>query len=184
MPSPDPGAPRRAGRCRLLVFDGPHPTLAAVRGLRAAGFDVEEVHSPFPVHGVDEAMGLRETRLPWATLAGGASGLALGLGFESWTHTRSWPLDIGGKPNLSLPALVPVAFELTVLVAAFFTVGALVAGGLAIRRASRRAPVTAQGVTDDRFVVLVSEPEPGEAGRFREVCAGLAPVAELEWSEP
>ncbi|MCC6552575.1 MAG: DUF3341 domain-containing protein [Polyangiaceae bacterium] len=172
------GQPVRALPVHVLVFEDPARTVDAVRRILAAGFVVADVHSPFPLHGLDEVLGVPETRLPWATLTGAALGCGLSFGFQAWTHTASWPLNIGGKPNLSLPALVPIAFELTVLFAALFTVLALI--GLAIghaRRRARRAPLTGVQVTDDRFAVLV--PEAGAEfpiEQFRALCNELGPT--------
>ena len=177
-------APRT--RVHTLVFDAPETTLSAVERLVDSGFDVVDVHSPFPVHGVEEAMGLAPTRLPWATFIGGLVGGTLAVGLQVWTHTLDWPLNIGGKTDAAWPAQVPVAFELIVLIAAFATVG-----GLLLR--SRLTPTTTgatppqqphAGVTDDRFVVLISE---GDAGfskdRFLALMMELGPREVVEgWS--
>ena len=142
-----------------LVFDDPEVTLDAVKQLRAAGFEIADVHSPFPVHGINEAIGLPPTRLPWATFVGGSIGLSIAAFLQLWTHASDWPLNIGGKTAFAIPALVPVTFEVIVLLAAFATVG-----GLLVR--SKLRPTTDPGrpteqptrrVTDDRFVVLVME---------------------------
>ncbi|MCK6590626.1 MAG: DUF3341 domain-containing protein [Polyangiaceae bacterium] len=167
-----------SARTHVLLFDDPGRTLHAVKKLRAAGFDVEEVYSPFPVHGIDEALGLAETRLPYATLAGGALGLALAVAFQVWVHTKSWPLNIGGKSNLALPGLIPVIFEVTVLLAAIATVGTLLARNRLIRPgevAPDRAPHPR--VTDDRFAVLVPETSGSfSMARFNALCEELRPV--------
>jgi hypothetical protein len=166
----------------LLVFDNPVRTVEAVRALRAGGFTVTDVHSPFPLHGVDDALGLPETRLPWATLGGALLGGGLAFGFQAWTHTASWPLNIGGKPNLSLPALVPVGFELTVLFAAFCTAAVLSILAVAARpRRTDMPPITDVRVTDDRFAVLVSEASVDfSVERFRKLCDDLSPVERVE----
>jgi hypothetical protein len=163
-------------RVHALVFDDPHRTLEAVKRLRAEGFDVGDVHSPFPVHGMEEALGMRPTRLAWATLVGGLAGGSLKLLFQSWVHIVDWPMNIGGKPDFSLPALVPVTFELTVLVGAFATLGALfVRRRLYPRvRPERAARQPHRGVTDDRFVVLVLEHDGAfSPRRFEAVCSTL-----------
>jgi hypothetical protein len=168
-------------RVHALVFDGPEATLEAVKRLRTEGFDVGDVHSPFPVHGMEQALGLGPTRLAWATLVGGLTGGTLKLVFQSWVHIVDWPMNIGGKPDFSLPALVPVTFELTVLVAAFATLGALfVRRRLYPRARPERAPRQPHpGVTDDRFVVLVMERDGAfSSRRFRSLCGALG-VQEL-----
>src|SRR5512141_2376951 len=113
-------------RLHALVFAEPGPTLSAVKRLRAAGVEVHDVYSPFALHGVDAALGLRPSRLGKATLVGGLFGGVSAFAFQIWTHAIDWPLFIGGKTPLALPAQVPVSFELTVLFAAFATVGGLV----------------------------------------------------------
>jgi len=169
----------------LLVFDDPSRTVDAVRRLRAAGFTVADVHSPFPLHGLEEALGWPETRLPYATLAGGVLGGGLALSFQAWTHARSWPLDIGGKPYFALPAYVPIGFELTVLFATIFTLVALVRlAWVYARRRSDALAVTRLRVTDDRFAVLVSEGTEGfSVEQFRKLCDELSPIECIEAAE-
>jgi hypothetical protein len=157
-----------------LVFDDPEKTRGAVAALKGGGFDVVEVHSPFPIHGIEETMGLRETLLPLATLAGGLVGGVGKLLFQSWVHVVDWPLNVGGKPDLALPALIPVTFEITVLSAAFATLIALLVRRRLYPRlhpdvVEHQQPIPE--ITDDRFVVLVAERD----GAFsREAFDGLA----------
>lgn len=175
-------APER-GRVHMLVFDEPHATVAAVRRLRSEGFDVADVHSPFPLHGADEALGLPPTRIALATLIGGLIGGIGKLAFQGWVHVVDWPMNIGGKPDTALPALVPVTFELTVLVAAFATLGTLF---LRRRLFPRLVPAPAPRqphprVTDDRFAVLVIERDASFApDRFRRLVEALGPVELVE----
>ncbi len=146
----------RAIRYHVLVLDDADRTVAAVRRLRHDGFDLHDVHTPFAVHELDVEMGLRPTRLPWMTLIGGTVGLTLGLGFQAWTAIASWPLNIGGKSDLALPALAPVTFESAVLLAALFSVATLfVASRLFPRGRPTSQPVI--GVTDDKFAIVVRE---------------------------
>lgn len=86
--------------------------------IRDSGFTRWDSHSPFPVHGVERAMGLRPSRLPFISLAGGLFGAGGGMLLQWWVHTRAYPLDISGKPLFAWPAFVPVTFELGVLCAA------------------------------------------------------------------
>lgn len=174
-------------RQHLLVFDDPDKTLSAVKALRRAGYEVADVYTPFAVHGMCEALGLPETRLPYATFAGGTIGLGLGLALQIWTHTVDWPLDIGGKSNLAMPALVPVIFELVVLLAAFATVGALLVRGRLRPSLGRgmpaRQPLAA--VTDDRFVVAVLERDASFSSEaFARVCNRLRPAEILRSRRP
>jgi hypothetical protein len=90
----------------------------AVTRVRKSGFKIHDVYTPYPVHGLDKAMGLRETSLHTAGFIYGITGTTLALSFMSWVFTQDWPLNIGGKPHFPLPALVPITFEFTVLCAA------------------------------------------------------------------
>ncbi|MEO7312792.1 MAG: DUF3341 domain-containing protein [Chitinophagaceae bacterium] len=90
----------------------------AVKRVRQAGFKIHDVYTPYPVHGLDKALGLRETSLHTAGFIYGMTGTTIALSFMGWVFTTSWPLNIGGKPHFPLPAFVPVTFEFTVLCAA------------------------------------------------------------------
>ena len=103
-------------------FDDERRLLGAARECRDRGIPVVDAISPFPVHGIDEALGIRPSRLPWVTLVGGTAGAVLGLLLQYWTAGVNWPLNVGGKPLDSFPAFVPVAFELTILFSAFAAV--------------------------------------------------------------
>ena len=98
-------------------FDDEAVLFPAVKKVRKAGYKIHEVYTPFPVHGLDKAMGLRETSLHTAGFIYGISGTATALGFITWALTTDWPLVFGGKPFFSLPAWIPITFELTVLFA-------------------------------------------------------------------
>lgn len=152
--------PERSGertRLHALVLHDPEKTLRVLRRLRSEGYAIDDVHSPFPVHGMAEAMGLAPSRVSTATLAGASFGLLFAFGLQAWTSVVDWPLNIGGKSYLALPALVPVLFELSVLCAAFATVAALV--GRSRLRPRGMAPPSQPGanVTDDRFVIVIRE---------------------------
>lgn len=90
----------------------------AVKAVRKQGYKIHDVYTPFPMHGLDTAMGLRDTSLHTAGFIYGISGTITAFSFITWTLTTDWPLDIGGKPYFALPAWIPIMFELTVLFAA------------------------------------------------------------------
>lgn len=172
-----------SSRTHVLLFDDPKSTLEAVRHLRRHGFAIEDVLSPFPVHGLEEALEMPQTRLPWATFVGGLAGLTLALAMQSWVHAVDWPLNIGGKSNLALASQVPVAFELTVLLAAIGTVGALfVLLRLFPLGARTRSPeIPDPRVSDDLFAVLVAETSGAfDARRYDEACDELSPVERVD----
>lgn len=89
----------------------------AVKRVRMAGYKIHDVYTPFPVHGLDYAMGLRETSLHTAGFIYACCGTTTALTGIGWILTKDWPLNFGGKPHFSLPAWIPITFELTVLFA-------------------------------------------------------------------
>lgn len=90
----------------------------AVKQVRKAGYKIHDVYTPFPIHGLDGAMGLRDTSLHTAGFIYGITGTTVAFSFITWAFTTDWPLNIGGKPFFALPAWIPIIFELTVLFAA------------------------------------------------------------------
>lgn len=99
----------------LAEFDGPEPLKAAAAKVRDAGFRRWDVHSPFPVHGIERAMGMRRTPLPWLVLLAGCGGAVVALLLQWWTNAFNYPIVTSGKPYFSLPANIPITFELIVL---------------------------------------------------------------------
>jgi hypothetical protein len=100
--------------------------LDAVKKVKAAHHHIEEVFCPFPVHGLDKAMGLAPTRLAITAFMYGIVGLGFAVWMTNYMMIQDWPQDIGGKPNFSwwanMPAFVPIMFELTVFFAAHLMV--------------------------------------------------------------
>jgi hypothetical protein len=134
-------------------FAHEQPVLDAVAAIRSRGLRVDDVYSPYPIHRLDEAMALRRTRLPLATLTGGVLGGIGALALEYYTSVVSWPLNVGGKPDNSLLAFVPIAFELTILGAGLLTFMAFILRCRLVPFAS--APVADEAVTDDTFAIVV-----------------------------
>jgi hypothetical protein len=100
------------------VFDDEDLVLDGVQKVRASGVKIHEVYSPFPVHGLDEVLGYKRTRLPIAAFCFGITGTCLALVMQIWMLGYDWPMIIGGKNFASLPPFIPVTFELTVLLCA------------------------------------------------------------------
>jgi hypothetical protein len=100
------------------VFEDEDVLMDAVRSIRSGGVKIHEVYSPFPVHGLDEALGYKRSRLPIAAFIFGMTGTSLALIMQIWMLGYDWPMIIGGKNFASLPPFIPVTFELTVLLAA------------------------------------------------------------------
>jgi hypothetical protein len=101
------------------IFNDEDVLLDAVHQIRDKGVKIEEVYSPFPVHGLDEALGYRRSRLPIAAFLFGITGTSLALFTQIWMLGFDWPMIIGGKDHWSIPPFVPVTFEFTVLCSAF-----------------------------------------------------------------
>jgi Protein of unknown function (DUF3341) len=137
------------------VFDNEHDTLHAVRASRSRGFKIVDVYGPYAVHGLDTAIGLQPSRLPWVVFAMGLFAAAFKVWFEFWTTAVDWPLNVGGKPFNSLPAFVPVTFELMVLGAGVTAVLAFII--VCRLRPGKKAVMPVPGVTDDRFAVVLEE---------------------------
>jgi hypothetical protein len=115
----------------LAEFSDPHQLLHACEQVRDAKYRRWDAHTPFPVHGLNDAMGLRGTVLPWLVLGGGLTGLLAALVMQWWMNAVDYPFLISGKPYFSLPAFIPVVFELTVLLSAISTFfGMLMLAGL------------------------------------------------------
>lgn len=103
----------------LAEFGAETALLGAARTLRESGFRALDIHSPYPLHGADEALGLGRSKVPLVALIGGLVGAVSGYVLQWWTVGVDWPLNVGGRPPHSAPAFIPVTFELGVLFAAF-----------------------------------------------------------------
>lgn len=100
------------------TFDDEAVLFPAVKKVRMSGYKIHDVYTPFAVHGLDHALGLRETSLHTAGFIYGITGTSTALGGISYVLTYDWPINFGGKPHFALPAWIPIIFELTVLFSA------------------------------------------------------------------
>jgi ActD protein len=115
----------------LAEFDSPEALVAAAGKTIARGYRKVEANSPFPVEGLDEALGFHHSRVPLITLIGGVIGCVGGFFMEWYSAVKHYPMNIGGRPLNSWPAFIPIAFELTILCAAIAAVlGMLALNGL------------------------------------------------------
>ena len=110
----------------LAEFENPGELLHAAEKTRDEGFKKFDCHSPFPIHGMDDAMGMKPSILGFIVFAMAAAGGTGGFLLQAWVATTAYPLVISGKPFLSGQAFVPVTFELTILLAAFGAVLSLI----------------------------------------------------------
>jgi len=106
----------------VASFAGPDAMLQAVRAARSAGYQRLDAFSPFPVHGMCEALGMRRSPLPWMVLAGGLVGAGLALAGMLYINVVEYPIIVGGKPHRALEPLIPITFEVCVLFAAITAV--------------------------------------------------------------
>jgi hypothetical protein len=103
----------------------------AANKIREAGYKKTDAFSPFPLHEIDEALGVKRSILPFLVLGGGVTGLLTGLGLTYFVHVIDYPIIVGGRPLFSLPSFIPPMFELTILFAAFVAVfGMILLNGL------------------------------------------------------
>jgi hypothetical protein len=135
-----------------------HNFVEAARKTKESGVEQFEAISPYPLHGIDEAIGLPMSYIPWVTLVMGLCGFSFGTWFTWWTSAVDWPLVIGGKPFWSVPAFIPIMFELTILFAALSSVGALlwICGLPCVD-----PPVIDPDLTSHKFALFVPETGPG-----------------------
>lgn len=140
-------------RIYVAGFAEEQDLLQAVAAVRKREWPIVEAYTPYPVHGLDEAMGLRRSRLSAACFVCGLLGTILALSFQFWTTAWDWPLNIGGQPWNSLPAFVPVMFEMMVLCGGL---GLVLAWLVRCRLYPGKQPqLLLQGETDNRFVLVL-----------------------------
>jgi hypothetical protein len=115
----------------LAEFDTTSEIVRAAEKMRDAGYTKTDAFSPFPIHEMDEALGIKRTILPYLVFGGGIAGLLLGFALQIGTHAIEYPIIVGGRPHISIPAFIPPAYELTILLASFTAVfGMLLLNGL------------------------------------------------------
>lgn len=143
------------------VFDNEQVVMNAITKVRSGGVKIHEVFSPFPVHGMDEVLGYKRSRLPIAAFFFGMTGTSLALIMQSWMLGYDWPMIIGGKNFISLASFIPVTFELTVLLSALGMVGTfMLVSDLKPYRWPRQFDIRS---TDDKHVMAI---DLGENGKF------------------
>jgi mono/diheme cytochrome c family protein len=140
----------------LAQFSGAEALVEAAAAVRAAGYRRWDCHSPYPVHGIDRAMGIRMTPLPWLVFAAGVTGAVVALLLQWWTNAVDYPLVISGKPLFGLPANIAITFELIILFAGIMAF----VGTLALNRLPQfahpllRSERFRQATTDGMFLSI------------------------------
>jgi hypothetical protein len=140
----------------LAEFSTVDEIFEAAARTRAAGYKTWDVHSPFPIHGIDAVIGIRPTILPWLVLCGGLTGLGGGLLLQWWCNAYDYPFLVSGKPFFSLPANIPIIFECTVLFSALTTVfGMLGLNRLPLLYNPMFKSAHFKRVTNDKFFIWI-----------------------------
>jgi len=140
------------------IFLEEHKVLNAAVKVRESGFVKFDAITPYPVHGMEEACGIKRSSIPYISFAAGCLGCALALWMMYYMSVTSWPLNVGGKPLFSLPAFIPIMFELTVLFSALFSVGALFA---ACGMPKIDPPVIDKDLTSHKYAIFIPENDVG-----------------------
>jgi mono/diheme cytochrome c family protein len=162
----------------LAEYDTPHALKAAAAKVRDAGYRDWDTFTPFPIHGMEKAMGIKMTILPWIVFFGGLTGTATAILMQWWMNAFDYPWVISGKPIFSLPANIPIAFELTVLFSVFSCLGGMLmlnrlphpSHPLDLKRRFAR-------VTDDKFFLLIQASDPKfDESTTRNLLEGTHPV--------
>ncbi|MBI4211237.1 MAG: DUF3341 domain-containing protein [Deltaproteobacteria bacterium] len=138
----------------LALFEHPDDLISAVKKIRSHHFTKFDAYTPFAVHGLDHAMGLKRSWVPYVTIAIALMGAGLGFLFQAWALSTSWPVNVGGKPMVGWPAFIPVTFELTILTSGVST--SLLLFGLCWPFDFRK-PSLDPRLTNDRFGLFIEE---------------------------
>ena len=140
----------------LAEYETPWQLVDASRKVRDARYERWDTFTPFPIHGIDKAMGIKMTVLPWIVLGAGLTGLATAIWLQLWTNGVDYPLIVSGKPFFSIPANVPIMFELTVLFSGITTlIAMLMLNGLPHPSHPLDLKARFARASDDRFFLLV-----------------------------
>jgi hypothetical protein len=135
------------------VYSDEDVVVNAVKSVRSKGVKIHEVYTPFPIHGLDHALGYKESRIHISAFLFGLTGTILALTMMFYMLGIDWPMIIGGKDHASMPPLIPVTFEITVLLAALGMVGTfLVISDLKPYKKPRLFDIR---ITDDKHVMAV-----------------------------
>jgi mono/diheme cytochrome c family protein len=145
----------------LAEYDTPTAVVKASKKVRDAGYENWDTYTPFPIHGIEKAMGIKMTKLPWFVICAALTGLATAIVLQWWTNAVDYKWIISGKPFWSWPANVPIMFELTVLFSAFSTLGGMFAlNNLPLPSHPLDLKERFRRVSDDKFFLLIEARDP------------------------
>lgn len=155
-------------------FDSPESLTHAAESAKLAGFRRMDAYSPFPIHGLSEAIGFRDTKVPWTVFTAGLCGLTAGFTLQWWTAVIDYPLNVGGKPLNSLPAFIPVSYEATILISGLSAaIGMFVYNRLPRPYHAVFNAKNFERATRDRFFLAVEVADPNyDESRIRDLMTG------------
>ncbi len=141
----------------LGIFESPEKLLEAIEKARAAKLQKMDAYTPFPIHEVIHALGIKRSKIPWGTLVMCLTGMVLAFTLQAWTNGVDWPLNVAGKPYISIPAFIPITFEGTILIGGISTFLLLL---VMCRLPNRNKPVLDVRLTDNLFGLFVEKKDP------------------------
>jgi hypothetical protein len=162
----------------VAEFDSVEDLTHAAEAARKAGFKKMDAYSPFPIHGLSEAIGFRDVKVPFMVFCGGLFGALAGYSLQYYVHVFDYPLNVGGKPLNSIPAMVPITFESTILcsaLTAFF--GMLATNGLPKPYHPIFNTPRFERASQDRFFLAIEATDPNyDPVRTRQFLLELNPL--------
>jgi hypothetical protein len=155
----------------VAEFSDPDMLVAAANAAREAGYVRLDAYTPFPIHGLAEAIGFEDGRVPWFTFFGGITGFSVGFMLLYYVNVIDYPLNVGGKPLLSWPQFIPILFECTVLAAGLTAFGSqFLLNGLPRPYHSIFNARNFERASQDRFFLCIEAADarynPDETARF------------------
>ena len=145
----------------IAEFEHSQDLLVAAHRARMDGYRKMDAYTPHPIHGLCDAIGFADNRVPWTVFLGGLIGALVGFGLQAWVSLYENPMNVGGRPDLSLPSFVPVTFETTILFASFAAViGMLGLSGLPRPHHPVFSAPGFERATQDRFFLCIEADDP------------------------
>ena len=136
----------------LGIFTDPDVVLHAAEEARDHGWKGLDMITPYPLHGSEKALGLKNSWVPWVTLIMGLGGALGGLALQAWTSAADWPINVGGKSYFSWPAFIPITFESGILIGGISTFIAVL---VACKLPKKNPRILDERLTDDKFGLVI-----------------------------
>lgn len=158
-----------------------HAVVKAATKTREAGYKNADAITPYPVHGMEDALGIKRSGIPYVTFIAAITGGSAGLLLQWWTSAVNFPINVAGKPFFSLPAFIPVTFELTILFAALSSVVALF---VVCKLPKVDPPIIDPDLTSHKFAIFVPDSEMGyDEGKIEKMFRDLGAAEVKKVSE-